>query len=236
MIDKELIEQAKAHAIREFPREACGFVLSGREYRECENAAENPEEDFSISTEQYSAYSLQITHLIHSHPNGQDWPSERDMRSQMSTAIPWGIIACGPSSTKEIVWFGDQAPVPDLIGRKFRHGVTDCYALVRDWLRLERNITVPNFPRADKWWEKGGDMFVTEMQRAGFFLIDEIEKPGDCIVGKVGFGPGPLNHCGVYVGENLVLHHLTGRLSRREPIGPWLRHAQLKMRHRSQNA
>jgi len=44
---------------------------------------------------------------------------------------------------------------------------------------------------------------------------------GDVFLAQVR-APVP-NHGGVYLDGGLILHHLEGRLSRREPLGPWRR-------------
>ena len=49
---------------------------------------------------------------------------------------------------------------------------------------------------------------------------DEPLEEGDCLLMNIR-GKG-LNHIGVYVGEQELLHHLQGRLSSRDLLNEWL--------------
>ena len=44
---------------------------------------------------------------------------------------------------------------------------------------------------------------------------------------------GIANHVGMYVGNGLMFHHLSGRLSREDPMEPWLKYLIKLVRHES---
>jgi cell wall-associated NlpC family hydrolase len=130
-----------------------------------------------------------------------------------------------------VFWWGGGAPRAPLIGRSFRHGVTDCYALLRDYYALERGIELPEFPRRSQWWDLGGDMLAENFEQVGFRQLHGPDQlaPGDALLGRI--GGGVVNHCGIYIGQGLILHHLTNRLSRREPLEPWKRYISHYLRY-----
>ena len=102
-----------------------------------------------------------------------------------------------------------------------RGEVADCYSLVRDFYRLDLGVVLPDFPRDRAWWLEGPSMFTEErLRKTGFRRVgvDEL-KAGDSVTFTI--NSKIINHCGVYIGEGLLLHHLWNRLSRREPLGPW---------------
>ncbi|NPI86981.1 hydrolase, partial [Escherichia coli] len=70
----------------------------------------------------------EIVALVHSHPGGHPWLSEADRRLQVQSDLPWWLVCRG-----EIHKF---RCVPYLTGRRFEHGVTDCYTLFRDAYHL----------------------------------------------------------------------------------------------------
>ena len=76
---------------------------------------------------------------------------------------------------------GWQAP---LLGRQFFHGVLDCYTLVRDWYSREAGIELPDFERADDWWNQGQDLYMEQFAQAGFSRIPDAAQilPGDVIL------------------------------------------------------
>ena len=94
---------------------------------------------------------------------------------------------------------------PPLLGREFMHGISDCYSLVRDYYWQEKEMILPIYPRSIGWQDRGEDLLSTnEFMRCGFerVLHNDIER-GDIILFKIHSKLN--NHCGVYVGNDLLL-------------------------------
>lgn len=232
------IEKIKEHAVQEFPREACGLlcVVRGKEkYISCRNLASG-NEHFILSSEDYADAEMQgeILAVVHSHPNVPPTPSEADKTACEASGLVWHIVhvcdADGLPQAGEIVTFepcGYEAP---LVGREFSHGVNDCYQLVRDWYRRERGITLKNFDRMDGWWERGENLYMKHYAEAGFHLAKGEPETGDMIVMQI--RSNQPNHAAVYLGDDLILHHLYGRLSSRDVYGGyWKEVTRMILRH-----
>ncbi|MGK4277346.1 C40 family peptidase, partial [Escherichia coli] len=117
-----------AHARRCAPAESCGFVVRTPEeesYFPCVNISGEPEAYFRMSPEDWLQAEMQgeIVALVHSHPGGQPWLSEADRRLQVQSDLPWWLVCRGAIHKFRCV--------PHLTGRRFEHGVTDCYTLFR---------------------------------------------------------------------------------------------------------
>jgi len=220
-----------AHALAEFPNEACGLIVDGA-YLPCANAAGNPAVDFRIPDAVYDAHRDRVQAVVHSHPNGVPHPTCADMAGQLATDVPWVIVVTDGETVAEPIVWGADTPVPDLIGRNFVHGITDCYALIRDYFRATHSITLPEFPRDDSWWADGQNLYIEGFPQAGFVEVPrDGMRDGDVLLMKI-CADVP-NHAGIVVrGGSLVLHHLQNRLSRREPLGPWLRCVTNVLRHK----
>lgn len=238
-ITAAVLDAMAHHAEAEYPREACGLVLAVDGvacYLPRQNGAENPARDFRISPQAYAAAERKgrVLAVVHSHPGGPAHPSESDMAGQIASGLAWAVIpvlacAAGGPRAQHPLWWGVGVPVDPLLEREFVHGLADCYALVRDWYRTEAGILLPDFPRPDRWWERGGNLLAENLAAGGFVRCDEPERVGDGYVMQVQ-APVP-NHCAVYVGDGLLLHHLCGRLSRREPVHRWRSHILYRVRH-----
>lgn len=231
MIEEGILRFAIVHARHVLPEESCGLVAGG-EYIPCFNTHPDPCNHFRIDPKSYieaQARYGKIDALIHSHTDGTNFPSKDDQISQASMGIPWGILPIINGAVQKPVWFGDQVPDAPLEGREFVAGHHDCYGLVRSWYRQRMGIELPDFPRDNWWWDKGENLFTKHFTEAGFKPIYRIEKIGDAVVGKI--RAKVPNHCGVYVGHGLILHHLYNRLSRFEPIGPWMKYVTNTFRY-----
>jgi proteasome lid subunit RPN8/RPN11 len=234
LVTEDAVGAMREHTIAAYPCEAVGFLLSDGSYRPMENVSDDPEVGARVNSELLAEAmtSGSLRAFFHSHPNGPDCPSEQDMRSQIELDVPWIICSGNETATLPPFAFGDQLTDPSpLVGRPFRHGVTDCYAAIRAWWLAERGVLLPDYPRQWEWWLDGeSDLYQRNFADAGFRSIDSSEvQPGDVWLAQVR-APVP-NHAGVYLGDGLAFHHPSSqlafdpaRLSKREPVARWQRH------------
>lgn len=240
----EYYKQIKEEAIAAYPEEAV-WLITPNECRLVVNKAEDKLNTFKVDKRTLSAaYKRGLLAVVHSHTDAFPCPSASDMKSQMLGSVPWGIISTNGSTTSDVLWFGDQVEKANLVNRSFCHGVTDCYSLIRDFYSIELNIALPEFPRDWEWWNKEQNLYLDGFPKAGFIQLDcedvktgKLEpKKGDVWLAMI--RSQVPNHGGVYVENEIILHHVTSehavdrnRLSSKEPIHRWMPFITHWLRH-----
>ncbi len=161
-----------------------------------------------MSPEDWLSAEMQgeIVALVHSHPGGLPWLSEADRRLQVQSDLPWWLVCRGAIHKFRCV--------PHLTGRRFEHGVTDCYTLFRDAYHLA-GIEMPDFHRGDDWWRHGQNLYLDNLEATGLYQVPlSSAQPGDVLL--CCFGSSVPNHAAIYCGDGELLHHIPEQLSKRE--------------------
>lgn len=210
-------EKAANHAKECLPKESCGLlaIVKGKEtYFPCKNLANDQISYFIIDPDDWAKAedSGELVGLIHSHPKGSIFPSEADKNACEYLGLEWHIY-----SPKLNDWYSFKPSgykQPSLIGRQWIWKVQDCYTLLVDYFK-SKNLVVKDWPRPKDPTELFTNGLLEDvLPKSGFIEVnDDIKKDDVLLMTMIGKGA---SHVGMYVGDQMVLHHQVGRLSSRD--------------------
>ena len=232
---KPIEKMILTHAEQVSPQEACGLIVAKymageRFYYPCQNVAQDPENYFEIAPEELiEAENIGVIEaIVHSHPNGESRLSLVDRQMFTQTDCDWVLVCNG-----KLQFYPKIHP---LVGRDFVHGKTDCYTLFKDFYFLA-GLDMDEFSRQDDWWKEGKNLYLDNIEGQGFKRVKATQDLhiGDVILMQV--GANVPNHAGIYIGNQMVLHHSPKRLSKRDLYdGYWLKHTHSIWRHEKSEA
>lgn len=216
-------QAAKNYALGNPIVESCALIIIENGIEKlipARNVSKDKRNSFTIAPESYAEAEArgQIIGVFHSHVSHPAIPSEFDLVSCETTGVAWHIYSIGHDSWHTFYPKGYQAP---LIGREFKYGTLDCYSLVRDYYKQKLSIDLPDFPRSDEdAFKNGQNLYIENMENAGFQVVQELKEHDVILMQLIGRNA---SHAAVYLGGNLILHHLRNRLSSRDTYGEYYR-------------
>ena len=109
----KLIVEMAAHALRDYPREACGVILKDFTYVPCLNLSNEPTLSFILDPGALIEYDERIWGIFHSHPGDDNpIPSEDDKIQSIEDPKEWSAgstavhLACQDGGCTELYMFG----------------------------------------------------------------------------------------------------------------------------------
>lgn len=232
IITNKLLDTIKEHVNSSPKREICGLIVSHKRkniYIPCTNVSQG-ENEFIIDAAEYADISdkYNVLAVVHSHVGINPNPSQADLIAIERNKLPF-LIVNYPLNTW--TWTEPTGYIAPYVGRPFVHGVTDCYAMLVDYYKRELNLDIKDYKRQPEWWIKGDNLYLENYEDAGFVKVDDLQK-NDIILMQVA-SPVP-NHCAIYLGDNIILHHVMGRVSSRDVYGGyWRKITSVIVRHKS---
>lgn len=241
-LPKIQLNKFKKHVLSKYPNESCAIVVddAGKlKVINCENTHEDKLNNFKIDGSFIADYVInnQLRAVLHSHIAKSNHncdirtPSANDIQGQIDSNVPWGIVSTDGKTVSDPLWIDDEEIQP-LEGRSFIHGITDCWSIVRDYLRLHKGITLKNYPRDPSWWANGQSLCnMSAISDAGLVSIAYKELiEGDIVLMKIG-SPVP-NHWAIVTGNNQIIHQLPHRLSTTDSLSKWSKYIVGCYRHK----
>lgn len=219
---------ALAHAAACQPLESCGVIAEDRFYPVTNRATQF--DTFVMDMKEYVALAKEhrIDAIVHSHVYGPPVASDADRAMCEATGKPWLIVSWPLGSHAVLEPSGWRAP---LIGRKWAWGTHDCFGLIRDGIKDYAGIEIPDFERKWLWWEHGEDIITTQFKDAGFHEVVDDWQHCDVIAMQI-WPSNVVNHLGLFLSPNVMLHQMLGRLSVREVYGGvYMKATVLHLRH-----
>src|SRR5688500_18700390 len=120
-----------------------------------------------------------------------------------------------------------------LLGIPYLEGKDDCYGLVRRYYDNVYGITLKNWARPTEAFHSGMDLLGGKLKDEGFEITeDSLDRlqVGDFLA--ITIGCKIANHCAVYVGNNMILHHLVDSPSREDNYSKaWKQRTLYVVRH-----
>lgn len=227
----KLIAEMRRKAEDAFPKEACGFVVSG-ELIECRNQSAS-EDEFAISAEDYATHHESIEVVWHSHRNLARF-SEADIRACKTLNIPFAVWDCGSS---QCLWV-DPRQEAGLINRPWVYGIWDCYSLARDYYYQQYGVQLGDYrrEREGEWHLASFTQFEDSFVKEGFRQVQlKDAKEGDVLLFRIR-NQHTSNHVAILhdAASNLLLQHLVDRFSGLTAYSHWLRqNTYMVVRHES---
>lgn len=223
------------YVLSQYPKEACGIINMDNKFIPCDNIADNPLETFKIKSTIFLEHKVKA--ILHSHPHDPSknleldprTPSKADMQGQIDTGVEWCIVVTEGENVTQPVWWGDRNHRPPLMDREFIHSLQDCSAFATDWLYKEYGVDLPYYPREYDWFLTGNNFIEDHYSDWGFRdVTNEPRQRGDITLYRI--RSQVVNHMGVMLDENTIVHHQWGRFPKTEPYSVWEKYVTRRIR------
>ena len=213
--DKKLKNKIKEICLKNKFEESCGLIFFNQnnfkfDIFPCKNRASNKRINFSISPQDYlTCNSLgKIVASYHSHVNGSLEFSEID--KQNSNIYKICYILYNLELDQFNIYYPNTEKNP-YIGRPYITQVSDCFSLVKDFLKKEANIDMwfPDNMTYPKELKDIKGLYHDNFEQQGFLKLDKntkLQKYDGIMVAYPNISEEYPSHCAIYLENDTILH------------------------------
>jgi len=213
MLSDIIKQKIKEYALKDKPNECCGLIVSKGNVKflfPCKNIASNKENYFEMCPHDYLKASRENKIIGMYHRQCNAGASLYDYIISYGHNIYSIVYSWKTDSFFEINSY--LYKYIKYIGKEFEIGKQDCFSLIREFYKNEYNININNYNRKDGWEKDNPNIIQENYLKEGFTETDLLNiKEGNIIE----FGN---YHFGIYINNNLLLHHRRNKLSNVEPL------------------
>jgi proteasome lid subunit RPN8/RPN11 len=229
-------KEIEAHSYESLPLECVGLV-SFRGNRptaiRMDNISNFPESNFMVDMKKFLELKRlgEIVAIYHSHAKTGHEFSDMDKIYAENLDLPLWVYSCATKRFNVYAPTGYEYP---LEGRPFAFGIMDCYVLVKDYYK--RVLKIDIFSGEDVNRTSTDDVVLNNIVelnfgRSDFERVKDLKKH-DVIAIKGDYKN--ISHFGIYVGDNMMLHHPIKMLSCKTMYGgAWRKGTAFWARHKS---
>ena len=213
MIDKKNKNFIKNKSLEDYPNETCGFIIKDEKKFECipcKNIAENPKENFKISSKEYLEIKNKyknILYIYHSHTNENYNFSEADKNCSENLCLP---IILYNTNSDDIKIYEPTNVKKEYIGRFYQHGKYDCFKLIEEFYKKEKSI---EFKYDNNFYSKSLEEMDIKTEVYKFYINNNfqlIENKNDIRLHDIllidAFGENKPKHFALYMDNGKILH------------------------------
>lgn len=215
MLNIELRNQIKKCALENPNEEICALILTSGDSTfiyKCKNISSNREKFFEISSLDYlrawNEGKNQIVGMVHSQRSTR--PSIADIVNYRNHKLPSYIYSFESDDIIEIT--DKHLKFNKYLGRDFEINKNDCFSLIREYYKDEKDISIFNYPRKDNWYKENPNIINDNYKKEGFIKIELNNIIESDIVELNNF------HFGIYLEGDLLLSHERGKFSNIERL------------------
>lgn len=201
-------------------REVCGLLVLGAHGMPEVIPAVNEHPDphgFQIA---YKSYKLAMSQgpliaYYHSHFDEPEQFSVEDMECVEDVLLPLFVYSL---KTGRFNLHRPPSVIPPFTGRSFILGLNDCAQLIMDWGLANKKFKIPYFERPLEVLRSGVSDWSQRMTEAGLALVPrQSARSGDVLLMSVHAADNRINHAGVLLEQNVMLHQLLSTESAEVP-------------------
>ena len=217
----------KKHILRHVNKnpqeESCGIIycdVNKIKYEPVDNISSNKFNSFLIDKKIFATFnSKEILAIFHSHPKGDEAPSQDDLVTCEKIAIPYYIYSL--QKKKFSLIYPESYKPLNLMGRIFLPEFQDCVTLVKDFFDIELNIKLSKFVK--NWARRrhnNSNKDLISILDSNFYEVNEVKNAGDVVVfdmkNNLPF------HLGVFSKSKKIIHQPNDQLSQEVYLTPEL--------------